>query len=460
MALDKGFRQGLYSMDRKSFLRNSLKMGAGAFLLPGLLNSCAKDLPFTDVKFDGKVIIIGAGIAGLYAGYLLKEYGIDFTILEASGRAGGRMGKLEGFADFPIDTGAQWLHGDFSILGDLVKTTKTPIFQDMSEVTYWQEGEVKAALPDALTQLFAQLEDATQDISYEEFFYNAGGSSDDFYLLTGVTGDVGASPRNLSAQWENEGYALTSYGSDDYKFRTTYFDFVNDHILSQVADKIQLNTVVSSIDYTSSTVKVTDSNGIVYEGDRAVVSVPITILKAGEITFVPALPTTKTETFDHIGMEAGMKAFMRFSSDFMTDDVLGGETCAAYVVESYNRSSDDLVIFGFVMGDQAKALSDMGETAALQAMLDELDLMFGGAASASYVGHFFQDWYQEPYIRGAYSYPLVGYQEDSRERLAAPVDDKVYFAGEATNYNGHHQTVHGAVETAYREVMNILASVS
>lgn len=61
-------------------------------------------------------MIVGAGAAGLFAGKLLHDLGIEFEILEASDRVGGRMGKLEGFADYPLDLGAQWLHGKKNIL--------------------------------------------------------------------------------------------------------------------------------------------------------------------------------------------------------------------------------------------------------------------------------------------------------------------------------------------------------
>ena len=69
---------------------------------------------------DNKIIIIGAGAAGLSAGYLLKQLGIDFQILEASEHYGGRMKRTTEFADFPIPLGAEWLHVHPSIMSELV----------------------------------------------------------------------------------------------------------------------------------------------------------------------------------------------------------------------------------------------------------------------------------------------------------------------------------------------------
>jgi lysine-specific histone demethylase 1B len=68
-------------MKRRDFLKQSAFVSLGGLLLPSqLLSSCKKESLFEEIKFDGKVLIIGAGAAGLYAGYLLQSKGIDFQI--------------------------------------------------------------------------------------------------------------------------------------------------------------------------------------------------------------------------------------------------------------------------------------------------------------------------------------------------------------------------------------------
>ena len=312
------------------------------------------------------------------------------------------------------------------------------------------------SLPADLQSIFDSFENSSVDISFEEHFYNSGGQVEDYDLLVALAGDVGASPKHISVKWENKGYDLLSYGSDDHKFESSFFDLIYTHIYLPVKGNVQLNTPVAKINYQQENVQVTDVNSTVYNADHVIVTVPVSILKAKEITFMPELPSYKTQSFRQLGMEAGIKAFMRFSVKFTDKNILGGNVCASYVVESDSRESDDLILFGFVIGDQAKALSEMGESAGLKALLQELDLMFEGQASASFVDHFFKDWYKEPYIKGAYSYPLVGANENTRKNCARSVDNKLFFAGEATNYNGHHQTVHGAVESAYREVIHLI----
>lgn len=130
-------------MNRRKFLNQVAFASLGGLLIPtALLSSCRKEVLLDDVQYDGHVLIIGAGAAGLYAAYILKSKGIKFTILEASAKHGGRMGKLTGFADFDIDTGAQWLHGRNNLLGDLAKKTGTEMTLDDSDMSFWYNNQV------------------------------------------------------------------------------------------------------------------------------------------------------------------------------------------------------------------------------------------------------------------------------------------------------------------------------
>ena len=88
-----------------------------------LLESCKKEgfaQKVFDVNFDGKVLIIGAGAAGLTAGHVLRQHGVDFEIIEASSIYGGRIKETNTFADFPIDLGAEWIHTDPDIFAEIL----------------------------------------------------------------------------------------------------------------------------------------------------------------------------------------------------------------------------------------------------------------------------------------------------------------------------------------------------
>lgn len=444
-------------MDRRHFLKQSSLLTIGGILLPStLLTTCRKETLFEDVTYDGKVIIIGAGAAGLYAAYILKSKGIDFQILEASSTYGGRLGKLTGFANFPIDTGAQWLHGENSILGDLIKSSKTKITRDDSETKFWFNNQLIDALPQN-TNIFEGEE--LPDISYEAYALQNGLGNEYKYIIENIAGDQGAAASHLSVYGNNKDEENWSAGDDDFKFEETFFDLIDKQIGSQVKDQILINTIITKIDYSQSEIKLTDSNNNTFNANKVIITVPISILKSGDIQFIPALPIEKTTAFSKIGMDAGMKVFLKFSNKFFDQNIIGGSVCAAYADDSIGKAQNDNILLAFIMGDQAEYLTSLGSDVAITAaLLQELDLMYNGQATASFIASHVENWTTNPFVKGAYSYSTVG-MGDARKTASQALSEKLYFAGEAMNTNGHHQTVHGAIETGYREVINMLTDI-
>jgi monoamine oxidase len=193
-----------------------------------------------------------------------------------------------------------------------------------------------------------------------------------------------------------------------------------------------------------------------------IVTVPLAILQRGDIAFTPALPSTKTDAIANIGMGPGMKVILRFSSRFWPEKT--GSIYGAGLVPEFwataggGRSSSDDVLTAFVHGDNAATLSAMNDTDLVAAICAQLDTMFGGTvATSSLTDSHIQDWGKEPYIGGTYSYPIVG-GGNARKDLADAIDGKLFFAGEATHYEGHFATVHGALETAYRAAEELVGS--
>jgi lysine-specific histone demethylase 1B len=444
-------------MNRRQFLKQSTLLSIGGLLIPSaLLAACRKETLFEDVTYEGKVIIIGAGAAGLYAAYMLKSKGIDFQLLEASSTYGGRLGKLTSFAHFPIDTGAQWLHGKNSILGDLIKKSKTNITLDDSETKFWFNNQLVNSLPQE-TDIFEG--DDLPDISFEDYALQNGLGNEYKYIVENIAGDQGAAASRLSVFGNNKDEEHWSAGDDDFKFEETFFDLIDTQIANQVKDYILLNTVVSKIDYSQSTILITDSNNNTFNADKVIITVPIPILKSADIQFTPALPDEKTAAFAKIGMDAGMKVFLKFSNKFFDQNIIGGSVCAAYADDSIGKAQNDNILLAFIMGEQAEYLTSLGSDAAItNALIQELDIMYNGQASASFIASHVENWTTNPYIKGAYSYSTIG-MGDARKIASQALSEKLYFAGEAMNTNGHHQTVHGAVETGYREVINILTDI-
>ena len=444
-------------MERRNFIKKSTLLVAGTAIDPTFLNyACAKEpvLPASD--FSGKVIIIGTGAAGLYAAYHLQKGGYNFEVLEASDRVGGRLGKIENFADFPLDRGAQWLHGKRSVPGDLARMNDVFFNKDQADPSFWFKGEIESELDEDPSSVLYDSD--APDVSFEEHATNNGFGEEYKYIVEALAGDSGADASNLSVKFNAVEEDEWSSGNKDYKFEKTFYDLLGDHILPSVQDKIQLSKVITEIDYSGDQIVITDNSGGAYTCDKVIITVPLPILQDGDINFNPALSTDKVHAFSKIGMDPGMKVFMKFSSKFFVPGLIGGSVCAAYLDESEGKKGQDNVLLAFVMGEQAQALTDLGSDEAIaNALLAELDEMYDGQATVNFIQAHVEDWTSNPFVRGAYSYSKVGIG-NARSVAAEAVDNKLFFAGECMNLNGHHQTVHGAMETGFQAVTDILNS--
>lgn len=444
-------------MDRRQFIKQSTLFSIGGILLPStFLSACRKETLFEDVDYGGKVLIIGAGAAGLYAGFILKAMGIDFTILEATEKIGGRMGKLTGFSDYTIDTGAQWLHGQNNILGDLIKAKKIKTTADDSTLSYWFKNQIVGTLPQ---DPFIFEGENLPDISFKEYGHQKGLGSDFDYIVEAIAGDQGASASLISAYWNSKDEENWVSGDEDFKFEKSYFDAIEEHIANPILNNIIFNSPVQSINYAADKIIIQDVNNNTHLADKVIITVPISILKLNELNFTPALPAEKIDAFSKFGMGAGMKVFLKFTTKFYKDVLYGGAVCGAYVDDTLGKTTSDNVLLAFVMGDQASNLHALGNDEAItNALLQELDTMYNGQASTAYISSIVFDYTAKPYIKGAYGYSTLG-MGNARQIAAETIDKKLYFAGEAMNTNGHHQTVHGAVESGYNAVLNLLNDV-
>ena len=114
---------------------------------------------------------------------------------------------------------------------------------------------------------------------------------------------------------------------------------------------------------------------------------------------------------------------------------------------------------GWITGRAAQELSDLGEKAGLDRALGWIEEAFPGSGARSRVKwSAFRDWIKDPYSLGSYSYTLPG-GTAQRAILAAPVQNALYFAGEATQAAPHYQTVHGAYLSGRRVAREIFSSL-
>ncbi len=387
-------------MDRRDFLRTAALLGIG---VP--LGGCSSDGGAeTGVPKSGsRVVVVGAGAAGMSAAYLLDRAGVEVTMLEAAPTHGGRIKTVSDFVDFPIPLGGEWVHTDDGVLDRIVDDSAVDVGIEL--------------------------------ISYEQ--------SDPVAFFDGRTLTGGTLGRYRD---------LKLVGA-------TWLTFFERYVMPSVADRLKVDAPVAAIDYSGDRVAVTEASGTAHEADAVIVTVPIQVIKDRDIDFSPPLPADKLEAFDEAFVWGGLKMFIEFSETFYPAfvEVEGAYSRAGQKVwydAAYGQRSGHHVLGLFTVGDQSEpyraVAGDSPQDLALDVALAELDAMFDGAASRLYVGHVAQDWNAEPYVRQAY----FADQADWRlpPRMREPVADRVFFAGDAYTDGENWSEVHVAAESARQAV--------
>ncbi|MEQ9164897.1 MAG: FAD-dependent oxidoreductase [Fulvivirga sp.] len=390
-------------MNRKEFIKMCGLLGL-SIPFQTVLSSCSKD-DNEPVNNNDSIIIIGAGVAGMTAAYLLAQKGINFQIIEASSTYGGRIKRTTSFVDFPIPLGAEWLHTSATELSTIVNNSSIQIntqlqgYQSQDQVGYFENGSL------TLSPIF------------------------------------------------------TEFGSDfeDKKFiNSSWLDFFEEYIVPSISSKMIFNKQITSINYSGSKVILTDNAGQNYESDKVIVTVPLKILQEGVISFTPTLPTSHTSSIQNAPIWGGIKVFIEFSSKFYPSYLTfpDSETNTGqrvYYDASHGQNSSANVLGLVALGTQAEQYQNLSGNALKIYILDELDAVFGGLATTNYIKHIVQDWSNEPFIKAAYLADIA--DSEISENLSISVANKLFFAGDAYTKEDDWGGVHNASRSA-RDVIN------
>ncbi len=459
-------------MKRREVLR-LLGLGIPAgIIFPSMFTSCKDDELFSGLTYGGKVIIVGAGISGLYAALLLKKRKVDVTILEASNVIGGRIRSLENFSDFPVELGAEEIHGQRSVWYDMVRSTGSEFASSNGLDFIRLDNELRRLMDvesdsdiQAIDQLIEKLSEYNSgDITADQYIAAQGiPARVQHYFNALLANENGTSTDRISMQGIAEADAMWTSGDKNMMLRDRSFMSIINEKLADVIPLVTFSSQVRSIDYSGSTITLTDQNSNTYTADRVIITTPLTVLRDGDITFTPALSADRTAAFSRIGMGAGMKILLRFQNRFW--DYGTGSIYSDGVVPEYwstgggGRSPSNTVLTAFVHGAKAEYLQSLGG-GMINAILSDLDNMYGTGTVGTAVlqATSVMNWGTMPFIRGTYSYPKPG-SSGARELIAAPLQNKIFFAGEATHTRGHFATVHGAMETGIRAVDELFKSI-
>lgn len=419
--------------------------------------------------FSGTVGIIGAGAAGMYAAHMLSKASIPYKIFEASSLKGGRIRPKRDFSDKHIELGAEFIHGSKSQFYSYASEQKVvkekdpvknkhvysyyngKIFQGRELLL--QEGIIAALRFKGRIEKYEG-----EDITVEQYLSQHKKKFPEkmWPLVNAFICNTEGTSINRMGMYSFAKESLRWHsGDDDYNVSIPILDLLQSEIgAASDGANVHYNTPVKEIDYSGEKIILTDRSGQKHSVDKLIVTVSLNVLKSGDIRFTPELPDEKKKAMNAIGMDGGMKIFLKFKAPF----VKGGPVSLITdgMIPMMWRSQPNVYTV-FVMGEKAEYLSSQGNKAETIVM-DELNKVFKDEPGKQLSDFYIQDWKNEPFVKGAYSYAAVG-TEGNRELLAKPVNGKLFFAGEATHVNGHNSTVHGAMETGAIAVQELLKQV-
>lgn len=442
---------------RRSMLRASLAAMGLAALAPRLLGS----EPTARANGSGRVIVVGAGLAGLLAARRLVDRGYEIVILEARDRLGGRAHTLHEYVRHPIELGAHWIARRDPIMRELVRTHELRLVEDH------QVSMLVARTPRDTWQRLSDEDEERFDKAYERFESAAEKASkgtslqgvldrlslrDDerLYLTAEIASDTGALPSEVGA---------VDYASEGDDRSDASLGAGLSALVDALADglDVQLNAVVSEIRYREDRVRVVTVDGDEHRADYVIVTVPLGVLKlspdAGGIAFSPELPFRKRRAISEIGVGTFDKLVMRFERRFwgadwtfltFVSDHLGGPSII--VNPTVGRSGDELrgpaALIGEITADWGRrATPDPANDEAVRELvrvfLHRLRGVFGNEAvngalppGQSLPDYYFHSWTHDPFARGCYSVATPESLE-LRRWLADPEEGTLFFAGEA-----------------------------
>lgn len=441
-----------------------------------------------------EVVIIGAGLSGLAAAQSLCSEGVKVRVLEARDRIGGRVYTLHDPSfPMPVELGAEFVHGrpaeifEIAHAGGLTITEVSGPHRAVRNGKPIGNGERFTKVD----EIFARMADpALPDQTFANFLAPLDVDEEARGAALGyVEGFNAARADRISTRslaYESQAQEAID-GDRGFRFQAGYdrlAQWLWDRCASHSA-ALHLNRIVTRIRWQRGRVEVeaqpVGGGGsesapapVTFVADRAIVTVPLGVLAApegatGAIRFIPNLPELE-EALKRLEMGQAVRVTMRFGAalgqhhpilaepGFVHSDDESFPTWWTSMPAPAPQEAPSLVLTAWAGGPKAERLSNLDRSALVERAVDSLARILG-VARASVARHVqgwhVHNWSLDPFARGAYSYAGVGGLE-ARSSLAIPVEDTLYFAGEASDTAGHAATVHGALASGHRAARQIL----
>jgi len=432
------------------------------------------------------VVVIGAGVAGLTAARLLAEAGLRVLILEARDRIGGRVWTTHSSDGEPIELGAEFILGRPRTVCDIVRSANLDV-REFGGPQWIHAGGKLQRSPNFfahIKSILDQMNDCGPDRSFANFLSDccAGEDAANLCGLEYVEGFQGALAERISVHSLVRSRKAEKEVEGDRSFR---FAHGYESLLQVLKDglppnlvSIRLNTVVHTVRWAEHKVRLhaqTADGTVEFSAPRAIVTLPLGVMQTGHnapgaVRFEPALQE-KASALLLLYMGQTMRISLIFSQRWWEQVAASGGDPGAprdiSIVFSHQdwfptwwtEETSAPILTGWSASRRGERLSGMSDLFIRDKALESLATIFEfpqPALEALLQSWHVHDWQSDPYARGSYSYVGVG-GEGAQAELAASMAGTLFFAGEATNTEGQHGTVHGAIATGERAAREVLS---
>jgi monoamine oxidase len=412
------------------------------------------------------VAIIGAGAAGLGAAHALANSGLSTIVLEARDRVGGRAHTIMAAPDITFDLGCGWLHS--ADKNSFVNIAQQLDFEVDKTRPPWREQSFDAGFP---------LKERLDFIKAIDAFYDRAEEAARIAATTGhdSAADLYLEPGN---RWNPMIDAISTYinGCELDSVSILDMDAYEDTEINWRVRRgygalmaaygarcpLALNCKVTLIDHSGKRVRIETSQGTL-TANKVIITVPTNLIADETIRFHPVLSAKVAAA---CGLPLGLADKVMLALDDVgtlprelpKDGSLRGATMRTAMGAYHLRPFGQPCIEGFFGGRFARELEDAGDGALAAQSIDEIVALLGSDFRRKLKPLSESRWAHDPFAHGSYSHALPGHAGD-RAILAAPIDGRLFFAGEATSPN-FFSTAHGARDSGERAAGEVMASKS
>ncbi len=407
------------------------------------------------------VIIAGGGAAGLAAMRALLRKGLRVLLLEARPRVGGRMLTVAGaIAGSGLELGAEFIHGKSNALWPLIEQAGLRVKKGGDRHWRFENGSIREqkGFWDQLDQLLQKVH-PRKDEPFSKFLEQHPGIDPALrqiatdYVEGFFAGDKDRfSTKALLDEQDNEVFRI----ENGYR---SLIDWFTSEIARENAT-LCLGVRVTRIAWKRHHVEIHALEGTqrkLFYGKRAIITIPPSVLRSrgeGAVKFQPALPARFRHALSKSAMGDVTKVILQFRKNFWPQKGLGFIHVPGACFPTWWWIEASQAWVGWVGGPRARKMNELADTELMREAIITLSEFFGKSeklARENCIGFFRHNWTRDPFSRGAYSYPAVD-TADVPQQLSTPINDTIFFAGEATAKSGQEGTVHGAIASGLRAV--------